>query len=38
MKFFTYVTDRGGEVKLNYTGNPGMTVGGTGDVLAGIYS
>ena len=25
-----------GEVKLNYTGNPGMTVGGTGDVLAGI--
>jgi hydroxyethylthiazole kinase-like uncharacterized protein yjeF len=25
-----------GEVKLNYTGNPGMTVGGTGDVLSGI--
>ncbi len=25
-----------GKVKLNYTGNPGMTVGGTGDVLAGI--
>lgn len=25
-----------GEVKFNYTGNPGMTVGGTGDVLAGI--
>lgn len=25
-----------GEFALNYTGNPGMTVGGTGDVLAGI--
>jgi len=25
-----------GEVALNRTGNPGMTVGGTGDVLAGI--
>lgn len=24
-----------GEVRLNRTGNPGMTVGGTGDVLAG---
>ncbi|MHA1917316.1 MAG: NAD(P)H-hydrate dehydratase [Candidatus Ranarchaeia archaeon] len=23
-------------VKLNYSGNPGMTVGGTGDVLAGV--
>ena len=25
-----------GEVVLNRTGNPGMTVGGTGDVLAGV--
>jgi NAD(P)H-hydrate epimerase len=27
-----------GEVKLNETGNPGMTVGGTGDVLAGLIA
>ena len=27
-----------GEVKMNFTGNPGMTVGGTGDVLAGIVA
>ena len=24
------------KIKLNYTGNPAMTVGGTGDVLAGL--
>jgi NAD(P)H-hydrate epimerase len=28
----------GNRVKLNLTGNPGMTVGGTGDVLSGVVA
>jgi len=30
------VVSDGKRVKLNFTGNPGMTVGGTGDTLSGI--
>jgi hydroxyethylthiazole kinase-like uncharacterized protein yjeF len=34
----TDVISNGERVKLNETGNPGMTVGGTGDILSGIVS
>jgi len=30
------VISDGKRVKLNFTGNPGMTVGGTGDILSGV--
>lgn len=32
------VSSPSGTVRLNETGNPGMTVGGTGDVLAGVLA
>jgi len=32
------VVSDGKRVKLNFAGNPGMTVGGTGDVLSGIVA
>ncbi len=32
------VISDGRRVKFNFTGNPGMTVGGTGDVLSGIVA
>jgi len=32
------VVSDGRRTKLNFTGNPGMTVGGTGDVLSGVVA
>jgi NAD(P)H-hydrate epimerase len=32
------VSDKSGKLKTNATGNQGMTVGGTGDVLAGVIA
>ncbi|UCE96759.1 MAG: NAD(P)H-hydrate dehydratase [Candidatus Bathyarchaeota archaeon] len=36
LKGSTDIVSDGERVKLNLTGNPGMTVGGTGDVLSGV--
>ncbi|MGA2626812.1 MAG: NAD(P)H-hydrate dehydratase [Candidatus Bathyarchaeia archaeon] len=38
LKGHTDVISDGERVRLNDTGNPGMTVGGTGDVLSGIVA
>jgi hydroxyethylthiazole kinase-like uncharacterized protein yjeF len=38
LKGHTDIISDGVRVKLNNTGNPGMTVGGTGDVLSGIVA
>ena len=38
LKGHTDIISDGMRVKLNNTGNPGMTVGGTGDVLSGIVA
>ncbi len=38
LKGHTDVVSDGIRVKLNNTGNPGMTVGGTGDVLSGVVA
>lgn len=38
LKGATDIVSDGSRTKLNETGNPGMTVGGTGDVLTGIVA
>jgi hydroxyethylthiazole kinase-like uncharacterized protein yjeF len=38
LKGHTDIISDGSHTKLNNTGNPGMTVGGTGDVLSGIVA
>jgi NAD(P)H-hydrate repair Nnr-like enzyme with NAD(P)H-hydrate dehydratase domain len=38
LKGHTDIISDGTRVKLNNTGNPGMTVGGTGDVLSGVVA
>jgi len=38
LKGHTDVISDGKRVKFNFSGNPGMTVGGTGDVLSGIVA
>lgn len=38
LKGHTDVISDGEQVKLNFSGNPGMTVGGTGDVLSGVVA
>lgn len=38
LKGHTDVISDGQRVKLNFSGNPGMTVGGTGDVLTGVVA
>jgi len=38
LKGNTDIISDGKRTKLNFTGNPGMTVGGTGDVMSGIIA
>ncbi|UCH32353.1 MAG: NAD(P)H-hydrate dehydratase [Candidatus Bathyarchaeota archaeon] len=38
LKGNTDIISDGSRIKLNFTGNPGMTVGGTGDILSGVIA